>query len=85
MPRKAAAGATTGEDAEQVAPRRSTRIASQPATEEAKPAPKPRATKKRTAEGADDEDTEDKGKGKTKKVSYPSPLYYLVTRMVLIF
>jgi len=67
MPRKAAAGATTAEDAELVAPRRSTRIASQPSAEEAKPAAKPRVTKKRTAEGADDGNNEDKGKTKAKK------------------
>ena len=79
MPRKAAASASTGEDsaAEQVAPRRSTRIASQPSTEEAKPAPKPRATKKRTAEGAGDGDTEGNGKAKAKKVLNP-PQFPLV-------
>ncbi|XP_006456227.1 hypothetical protein AGABI2DRAFT_195437 [Agaricus bisporus var. bisporus H97] len=74
MPRKAAA-ATTGEegmDAEQAAPRRSTRIAAQPRTEDDKPAPKPRATKKRTAgdAGASEdggEGGEDKGKAKKAK------------------
>lgn len=80
MPRKAAA-ASAGEDdfqAEQSAPRRSTRIASQPRTEEEKPAPRPRAAKKRTADdakaaGAGEEDGEEKGKAK--KVSYRSGLW----------
>jgi len=70
MPRKAtAAAATAGDDgtfAEQMAPRRSTRIASQPSTGEVVPVAKPRATKKRTAEGAG-EDTEDKETAKAKK------------------
>lgn len=69
MPRKPAAAAAAGEEGEQAAPRRSTRIASQPRTDDVKPAPKPRATKKRTADdanaaGAGDEGSEDKGKAK---------------------
>lgn len=78
MPRKAAA-ATTGDDsafAEQAAPRRSTRIASQPRTEEPKPAPKPRVTKKRTADDANaegvvgGEGAGEQGNGKAKKACH---------------
>jgi peroxiredoxin Q/BCP len=63
------------------APRRSTRIAAQPRTEEVQPAPK-RATKKRTAEDAAVPETAEEGdedKGKAKKVrseplsALPSP------------
>jgi peroxiredoxin Q/BCP len=81
MPRKAAAAATTGDDAMAVdAPRRSTRIAAQPKTEDVKPAPK-RATKKRAADDAAAPETAEEGdedKGKAKKVRFrnssPPPL-----------
>lgn len=69
MPRKAAVTSLAG--AEDTAPRRSTRIASQPQTE-VKSTRKSRTTKKRTAddaieEGAGEGESE-VGKGKTKKV-----------------
>jgi len=75
MPRKAAVTSLAG--AEDTAPRRSTRIASQPQTE-VKYTRKSRTTKKRTAddaieEGAGEEESE-VGKGKTKKVGYSSLL-----------
>ena len=75
MPRKAAVTSLAG--AEDTAPRRSTRIASQPQTE-VKSTRKSRTTKKRTAddaieEGAGEEESE-VGKGKTKKVGYSSLL-----------
>ncbi|KAJ3575401.1 hypothetical protein NP233_g1127 [Leucocoprinus birnbaumii] len=72
MPRKPAASAG-GDDA---APRRSGRIASQPKTEEVKPAPKPRATKKRTVDDANVADAgegDDAPKGKAKKAKADTP------------
>ncbi|KAF9449844.1 AhpC-TSA-domain-containing protein [Macrolepiota fuliginosa MF-IS2] len=71
MPRKAAAATAGEESIEQAAPRRSTRIATQPKAEESKPAPRPRATKKRTVDDADAEgapgEEQEKAKGKAKK------------------
>jgi peroxiredoxin Q/BCP len=69
MPRKATA-TSADEGGDQAAPRRSTRIKSQPRTEETKPAPKPRATKKRTADDANATQETGEEKAKAKKVSF---------------
>lgn len=67
MPRKATNATMDTDGGEQAAPRRSGRIASQPKTEEApKPAPKRRATKKRTVDEGDGD--EEGAGGKPKKV-----------------
>jgi peroxiredoxin Q/BCP len=75
MPRKAATAGDDSAQAEQ-APRRSTRLASQPKTEEAKPASKPRVAKKRTADDANAAGAVEGGgeqKGKAKKVGFLTP------------
>ncbi|KXN81416.1 hypothetical protein AN958_04736 [Leucoagaricus sp. SymC.cos] len=74
MPRKAAAAGEDGAQTEQSAPRRSTRIASQPKVEGTKPASKSRVSKKRTADdantaGASEEGSGEKGKAKKVKAS----------------